>query len=413
MNAGEVNTDGLHFSERVERVPAALSIYINEIVYAQKRRGFDITTLSLGEAFFDIPLFDFRKIDFVKGYHYSDSQGLPELRRKILDFYTHQYGSALYGQEDVLITAGSKAAIYLAMLATVNAGEEVLIHEPAWLSYQEHVRLVDAVPRFIPFDTPIAEFSTWMNARTRLLIINNPNNPAGRLYTPQELAELVVACRTRGIWLMVDEAYSDFLEPGLFRSALDFDPERRTVIIANSLSKNMGMSGWRIGYLIAHPELIRRVLKLNQHLITCAPTVLQAYLAQYFDRIIGLTLPQAQEVVAKRQRVATKMDALGIDYLPGCGTFYFFVGIGDFPASSQDLALYLLLFHNIATVPGSAYGASTERFLRVSVGTETEERIADALAVLRSVLHACPDIAPQVAEKLAALGFSPFEFTHA
>lgn len=401
-----------NFSDRVVNVPAALSIYINEVVYEQKRRGFDITTLSLGEAFFDIPMFDFRKIDFVKGYHYSDSQGLPELRRLILDFYVRQYGCNLYGNEDVLITAGSKAAIYLAILATVNMGEEVLIHEPAWLSYQEHVRLVEAKPCFIPFNVPVANFGEYLTQRTRMMIINNPNNPAGRLYTEDELHELVALCRMRNIWLMVDEAYSDFLKPNTFCSALNFDNERRTVIIANSLSKNMGMSGWRIGYLIAHPDLISQVLKLNQHIITCAPTVLQAYLAKYFHRIIDITLPQAQEVVAKRQRVEEKMRELAIPYLPGCGTFYFFVGIGDFPSSSMDLSLYLLLFHNIATVSGSAYGISTERFLRIGVGAETEERIFDALAVIHNVLNFRPVVKELVTAKLKELGFQPFVSTH-
>jgi len=396
------------FSGRVEAVPQALSIYINEIVYAQKRRGFDIITLSLGEAFFDIPLFDFRKIDFVRGYHYSDSQGLPELREKILDYYRAHYGCHLDGPEDVLITAGSKAAIYLAILATVDAGQEVLIHEPAWLSYQEHVRLADATSRFIPFDISVDRFGDFITERTRLLIINNPNNPAGRLYSSKEMSGLVACCRDRGVWLMVDEAYSDFLEPDQFQSALDFDPQRDTVIIANSLSKNMGMSGWRIGYLIAHQALISRVLKLNQHIITCAPTLLQAYLAKYFEQILAVTLPQAQDIVAKRRRVSSVMDSLGIEYLSGSGTFYFFVGIGDFPASSLDLALYLLLCHNIAAVPGSAYGASTERFLRVSIGAESEERIAESLAVLKSILHSRPDVSQRVSEKLAFFNIAPF-----
>jgi aspartate aminotransferase/aminotransferase len=399
-------------SQRARRVPPALSIFMNEIVYAQKRRGYDITTLSLGEAFFDIPMFDFRKIDFVKGYHYSDSQGLPELRRLIGEFYQQQYACPVNGQDEVLITAGSKVAIYLAVLATVDAGDEVLIHEPAWLSYQEHVRLVDATPRFIPFDAPIERFGDYLTPRTGMMVINNPNNPAGQLYTREDLTRLVELCRSHGVWLLVDEAYSDFLEPGKFHSAIEFDPARDTVIVANSLSKNMGMSGWRIGYLIAHPELIAQVLKLNQHIITCAPTVLQAYLAHYFHRIISITLPQAREIVAKRERVALKIAEIGLDCLPGCGTFYFFVNIGDFPATSLDVSLYLLLFHNISTVSGSAYGASTERFLRVSIGTESEERIADALTVIRNVLHARSDIAPLVKARLAELGISPFVPTH-
>ncbi len=402
----------MSFSNRVRYLPAALSIYINQIVYEQKRRGLDITTLSLGEAFFDLPLFDFRKIDFVKGYHYSDSQGLPELQRLILGFYRKQYGCRFNGNEEVLITAGSKVAIYMAILATVDAGDEVLIHEPAWLSYQEHARLVDAKPSFIPFNVPVSNFGEYMGTRTKMLVINNPNNPAGRLYSADELQRLVGLCRERRVWLLVDEAYSDFVRPGLFHSAIDFDPERKTVIIANSLSKNMGMSGWRIGYLIAHPKLIAQVLKLNQHMITCAPTVLQAYLVKYFQRIIDITLPQAQEVAFKRDRVALKMNELGIRYLSGSSTFYFFVDIGDFPATSLDLSLYLLLFHNIATVSGSAYGESTERFLRLSIGAESEERIADALTVISFVLQSRPDVSPLVSARLRDYGMFAFDFVH-
>ena len=148
------------FSQRSQSIPGALSIYINEIVYNLKRRGNDITTLSLGEAFFDIPMFDFAKLDFVKGYHYSDSQGLPELREVISSFYQRQYGVRVNGLEEILVTAGSKVAIYMAILATVNRDEQVLIHEPAWLSYQEQVRLVDAVPGFIPYDIPVFDFAS-------------------------------------------------------------------------------------------------------------------------------------------------------------------------------------------------------------------------------------------------------------
>lgn len=396
-------------SERVCGISAALSIYINEIVYGKKRLGHDITTLSLGEAFFDIPIFDFSTLDFVKGYHYSDSQGLPELRRKIVDFYRQQYQAPISDESRVLITAGSKIAIYLAILATVRRGEEVLIHEPAWLSYQEQVRLVDAKPRFIPFDTPLNDFGAWMNADTKMLVINNPNNPAGRIYTSDELQLLVRLCREKGVWLLVDEAYSDFLRPGEFHSVINFDPDLTTTIVVNSLSKNMGMSGWRIGYLIANPTIVDAVRKLNQHLVTCAPTILQMYLATYFDDITKVTLPQARELIDKRERVAQRLGEKRISFLDGAATFYFFVGIGDFPGTSLDFALYLLLFHNISVVPGSAYGASTERFFRMSIGTESEERIDEALTVIERVLNTKKNVSDLTAQKLAELGIPPFD----
>ena len=400
------------FSDRTQSIPGALSIYINELVYQLKRRGNDVTTLSLGEAFFDIPMFDFAKLDFVKGYHYSDSQGLPELRRAIASFYDDKYGVAVDGDAEIIITAGSKAAIYLAILATVNRDEQVLIHEPAWLSYQEQVRLVDGIPGFIPYDVPVSDFGSWFTPTTRMVIINNPNNPAGRIYSAEELRTLVELCQANKVWLLVDEAYSDFLRPDEFNSVLGYDPERKVTIVANSLSKNMGMSGWRIGYLIANPSLVQQVVKLNQHIITCAPTILQQYLARYFDQIIAITLPQAREIVDKRLRVALRFEELGLATLSGSATFYFFVAIDGFSGNSLDLALYLLLYHNIAVVPGLAYGESTARFIRVSIGTESEERIADALAVIHNVLGEKTEVGPLVTARLGELGFREFEFAH-
>lgn len=404
--------DAMQFSQRSQAIPGALSVYFNDLVYKLRRRGNDITALSLGEAFFDIPMLDFAKLDFVKGYHYSDSQGLPELRDRIAAFYREQYAVGIDGGSEILVTAGSKIAIYMAILGTVNKGDTVLIHEPAWLSYQEHVRLVDAEPSFIPFDVPVSDFDAWFKLGTRMLVINNPNNPAGRIYSPQELHTMVELCKKHKAWLLVDEAYSDFLEPGEFHSVLKFDPDKEVTIVANSLSKNMGMSGWRIGYLVANPLMIHAMVKLNQHLITCAPTILQAYLHRYFDQIIAITLPQARNVVAKRRRVLEKVRENGLTCLDGAATFYFFVAIGDFPGSSMDIALYLLLCHNISVVPGLAYGASTDRFIRVSIGTESEERIADALAVIKNVLATRPDVPSLVAEKMAELGFTPFEVKH-
>src|SRR5258708_4110561 len=118
------NLPPMQLSDRVRQIPQALSIYINQLVYDLRRRGHDVTALSLGEAFFDIPLFDFRKLDIQKSYHYSDSQGIPELRKKIADFYTRHYGAQVDADKEVLITAGSKPAIFMAMQAILNPGDE-------------------------------------------------------------------------------------------------------------------------------------------------------------------------------------------------------------------------------------------------------------------------------------------------
>jgi aspartate/methionine/tyrosine aminotransferase len=184
-------------------------------------------------------------------------------------------------------------------------------------------------------------------------------------------------------------------------------PDKDGIVVVNSLSKNMGISGWRIGYVIASPPVIKSLLKVNQHLITCAPTILLQYCSRYFDDIISVTLPQVREVVKKRARVALMMDDLGLARLPGGTTFYFFVSIGDYSGTSMEFALSLLLEYNIAVVPGSAYGASTDRFIRVSIGTESEERIWEALIIIKRHIKTHRYDAESTARRLAAMGISP------
>lgn len=397
----------MQISKIVGNIPEALSIYINQIVYEQKRRGKDMTVLSLGEAFFDIPMFDFSKLDFVKGYHYSDSQGIPELREKICKFYLKEYGSQVK-PEEILVCAGSKPILFIAMQCTLNSGDEVLIHEPGWLSYQEQARLVGAVPKFIPYDCPVQDFCEYFTKNTKMLVINNPNNPSGRLYTAAELKTLYKHARSHGIYLLVDEAYSDFIIDEEFYSAANLSSTKDGVIVVNSLSKNMGMSGWRVGYVITEPSLIGQILKINQHIITCAPTVLLLYLIRYFDNIVSITLPQVRSVVEKRKRIADFMRHIELEYMGGESTFYFFVNIENFPSSSLYFSLYLILKHGIAVVPGSAYGDSTERFVRISIGTEPEEKIHEALQLIKDLINVKSFDEGFVDRELKRLGIKEF-----
>lgn len=394
-------------SKRVSDIPEALSIYVNQLVYDMRRRGRDVVTLSLGEAFFKIPLFDFNKLDIAKCYHYSDSQGIPELREKIAEYYSKQYG-ALVDPNEILISAGSKPIIFMAISALCNEGDEILIHEPAWLSYQEQARLASAVPKFIPYDAPISAFSTYFTDKTKLLVINNPNNPSGRLYTKEELSLIADQAQENGVFVLVDEAYSDFVIDEPFVSYAEVVPSKTNSLVVNSLSKNMGMSGWRVGYVISEPRLIDALLKVNQHLITCAPTILLHYMATYFDELLRLTLPQVREVVEKRNRVRDMIDEIGLDRLGGNATFYFFISVDGFEGDVMDFALYLLLEHGISVVPGVAYGDSTARFVRVSIGTESEDRIEYALRLIKDLIPS-KDITPEIVdERLTAIGFHRF-----
>lgn len=389
-------------SDTTNEISDAVSIRFNQISYDLKRAGHDPIVLSLGEAYFDLPLFSFTPTDIEKGYHYSDSQGIPELREKIASMYNSKYGASV-GSDNVLVTAGSKFAIFAVMLAVLNPGDEVLVHEPAWLSYPHQAKMAGGVSKSIPFDVPTKDFHKFFSSKTRLLILNNPNNPAGRIYSSEELSQLYKICRSRSIYLLVDEAYSDFVLDEKFPSASTVAPDLDGIVVVNSLSKNMGMSGWRIGYALCDFQLMQAILKVNQHAITCAPTVLLRYVSTYFDQILAITLPQVREVVEKRRRVESMMDELGLERLPGSATFYFFVSIENFPGTSTELAEYLLVKKIIVVVPGIAYGDSTDRYIRVGIGAETEERIWEALQVIKSVISSDSYPCINYQEELTAL----------
>ena len=398
----------MQLSDKVSAIPEALSVYMNNIVYAMKRRGDKIKVLSLGEAFFDIPMFSFDNIDFKKGYHYSESRGMPELRKVIADYYAEKYSAPINPNDEIIVSAGSKPLIYMAFQAVLNPGDEVLIPEPAWLSYPEEIKLADGVPKFIPYDCPVDEFGKYFTDKTRMIIICNPNNPAGRMYTKAEMERLYSICRPKGIYIMADEAYSDFVIDGNFTSMVNVVPDKDGIIVVNSLSKNLGISGWRLCYAIASQKVIYNILKLNQHLITCPATLLSMYVAHYFKDIISVTLPQAEAVVKKRAEVVDFMNEIGLKPLEGSATFYIFVNIGDCRKSSMDLGLYLLMKYGISVVPGTAYGQSTERFIRIGVGAESMETIKDCLKTVKRVIDSNEYDDSFVESELKSLGFNRF-----
>jgi aspartate aminotransferase/aminotransferase len=383
------------------------------LVYELRAKGADVVALSLGEAFFRQELFDFRKLDWEQGFHYSDSRGLLDLRKKIASIYASKYSATFCPESEALITAGSKLAVYMAIRATVKQGESVVIFEPAWVSYREQVLLAGGNPVFLPFDLSFVGDLELPKA-TRLVILNNPNNPAGRLYRLSELERIYRACQAVGATLLVDEAYSDFVPKGEFRSAIALGSARlrSDIIVTNSLSKNLGMSGWRLGYVIASSEVQKTLLSIQQNLLTCPPTILQQYVAKYLDEIYGFTEPQIQEILLKREAVSRLLDRLGIRFLEGSSTFYFFVDAASLGVKGSviDYSLSLLLNHGIATVPGTAYGESTRGFLRLSIGTESIERINESL---QTMLGAASDVPTRldIENRLKTMGLSSVDWS--
>jgi aminotransferase len=363
-------------ADYMQDVAEATSIKYNNLVYDRKRRGDDVIVLSLGESFFDIPLFPFDDLPMPAIYHYSHSRGLPELRELLAAYYGTQYGVAVDPEQELIVTAGSKIALHMAFMAVLNPGDEVLIHEPAWVSYTEQVRLCHARPVRIPYTATIADYGAFITDRTRAIVVNSPHNPSGRITTAAEWRQLHRLAEELDLYIISDEAYSDFLlDRTAFCSAARFDAAKAHTIVCNSMSKNYGMSGWRVGYLITSAPLLYQILKINQHLMTCPPTILEWYLARHFHDVLEITLPQIRDVVLKRRAVAGLLDRLGVRYLAGEGTFYLFVSIQDSALTSDEFCTRLLADGGVSAVPGIGYGMSCDGFIRVSIGTESLDRI--------------------------------------
>jgi aspartate aminotransferase/aminotransferase len=219
-----------------------------------------------------------------------------------------------------------------------------------------------------------------------MLVINNPNNPSGYVYSEKELRYLSDLAKSNDIYLLSDEAYSDFLIEDKFYSAGHFDQAKSNTIICNSISKNLGISGWRIGYAISNAAFVNQLLKVNQHVITCPATNLQHYLVKHFDDLLELTDPQIKAVVEKRSMVAAYLRSAGLEAVPGTAGFYLFVSIAPSRLNSQEFAMKLLEQDKICVVPGVGYGQSCDRHIRISVGSEPLEKIYRGIDCIKKLI---------------------------
>lgn len=380
----------------VERLSEAMSIKWNNRVYEKRRAGEDVIVLSSGEANFDVPLFPFDDLPVPEVYRYAHSRGVPELRELLAEHYRERFGVPVDPASEIVVTAGSKLALHLTFMAIVEPGDEVLIHEPAWVSYPEQIRLCHGRPVLLPHDTRIADYGRFITDRTRAIVVNNPNNPTGRALTRDEWGELHRLAVEHDLYIVSDEVYSEYvLDPADFISAGALDPDKSHTIVCSSLSKNYSVSGWRIGYAITNAALSHQILKLNQHLITCPATILEWYVVRHFHEVLAITAPQIRAVVEKRREVTAMLDAAGLRYLPGEGTFYLFVSIAESALGSEAFCTRLLEEHGVSAVPGIGYGESCDGFIRLSVGSEDVERIRTGIErVARLVAETSPRAMP-------------------
>lgn len=374
-------------AKHMDGIIEAMSIKYNNRVYEMRQEGHDIITLSFGEAYFDVPLFAFDDLPFPGVFHYSHSRGIGSLREKLAKYYGDRYGVPVDAASEIMLTAGSKAAIFMSLFAIVNPGDEVIVHEPTWVSYTEHLKMCHGVAVSAPHTDRILDLEKHVTKKTKAIVICNPNNPTGYTISEKEMLYLHGLAEKHNLYLLADEAYSDyFLDAKTFVSAGFHDPEKTHTIICNSMSKNFGISGWRLGYVITNEQLLNQILKVNQHLITCPATILEHYLDKHFDEIVCLIESQIKEVVHKRAQIVQHLDALELEYMKGDATFYIFVSIEKSSLNSGAFSDRLLEEYKVSTVPGYGFGSSCDKHIRISVGVEPVERIVEGLSKIKQLI---------------------------
>jgi aspartate aminotransferase len=309
--------------------------------------------------------------------HYVASKGIPELRRAIAAKFRRDNQVAYDPDTEVIATAGGKLALYIALAAMIEPGDEILIFDPAWVSYEPMIRMLDGIPVDVPLrpeDNFILDPDALRNRitpRTKAMILNSPNNPTGRVLTPEELAIVAGAAQEHGIWALSDEIYEPIVYDGHRHTSLAALPGMRDLTVTiNGMSKAYAMTGWRLGYLGAPAPLCEQILKVQQHVVTCAPSFVQA------AGVAALLGPQdcVAEMVAeydRRRRFMT--DALNA--IPGVqcplpqGAFYLFPRVAYRGLDSNALARFMIEKAHVAVTPGAAFGRTASQNIRLTFAT--------------------------------------------
>ena len=278
---------GARPSRHIQSLDDALSIRWNTRVYELRAAGVDVTVLSLGEAFFEVPLSGLD--DLPDTLHYSHSRGLPVLREQLAAAY---YGVPVDPGGEIIVTAGSKIAIYLALLTMLDPGDEVIIPEPAWVSYTEQVRLCHGEPVTVPHDRPVADWGRYVTPRTRAIIVNSPNNPRGSVLSAAEWSGLHGLAERHSLYLLCDEAYSEFLpEASASSPAVRATPPSATRSCATRCRRTSACRVAR-GLRDRLRRLPGRAAEGPTTSLHLRATPSTMYVAEHFDELRDVTRPQ-------------------------------------------------------------------------------------------------------------------------
>ena len=343
----------------------------------------DIVSLGVGEPDFDTPWHISRAaVTCLEdgGTHYTSNLGTPELRQAIARYLNRRFDAKFDWKKEILVTVGVSEAIDLAIRAICSPGDEVLYHEPCFVSYAPTIRLAHAVPVCVEtrvedeFRLTVAALEKKVTQKTKAILLNFPCNPTGAVLSRKDVEAILKFAQNRDLIVLADEVYSELnYEDGDLVSFASFPEYHDRVILLNGFSKSWAMTGYRLGYACGPEDVIDAMMKIHQYGIMSAPTLSQAAGVEAMDHGDKDVDRMRREYKKRRDYLVPALNELGLKTVMPKGAFYIFSDIRSTGLSDEDFALKLLKEFGVAVVPGSAFGACGAGFVRMSYATSLEK----------------------------------------
>ena len=384
-----------HIADHVRTIPKSGIREFFDIVAQEK----EVISLGVGEPDFDTP-WHIREAAIYSletgRTHYTSNLGLPELRSSICRYVNKHFGIAYDPRTEVIITVGVSEAIDLALRALLNPGDEVLYHEPCYVSYSPSVTMAHGVAVAIPtraeenFTLTAEALAKKITPRSKVLMLNFPCNPTGATQTRGELEKIARLCIDLDLIVLTDEIYSELTyDRAEHVSIASLPGMRERCVFLHGFSKAFAMTGWRIGYACAPAPLTDAMMKIHQYSILCANTMSQDAAIEALEHGAKGVETMRREYERRRNYIVGAFNELGLECFKPIGAFYIFPKISCTGLTSREFSLGLLEKKKVACVPGPAFGPSGEGFVRCCYATSLEqikiamERIAEFVAEVK------------------------------
>ena len=342
----------------------------------------DVISLGIGEPDFQAPwhIRERAIVSLEQGFtRYTSNLGMPEIRRAIAAYTERSFGGTYDWRNEILVTVGVSEAFDLALRAIVRPGDEVLYHEPCFVAYGPLVRLAHGVPvavntyRKDEFRLTVEELEKKVTPKTRALIINYPNNPTGATLRKEDVEALADFAIRHDLVIISDEVYSELTYEGGRYSMAAVERIRDRLIFLNGFSKAWSMTGFRLGYVCAPAAITDAMMKIHQYGMMCASSICQSAGLEALENGDADIREMRDSYHRRRNFIVASLNGMGLDcFLPN-GAFYVFPSIQSTGLTSRDFAVRLLNEYSVACVPGTAFGACGEGFMRCSYATGIEQ----------------------------------------